>query len=65
MRKLLRAVMMGFASVLRSAFPPMTESGNDITFVSIVSCLLTIIKSHHGTLHSPIIVRVETECCVR
>src|ERR1700751_3581556 len=59
MRKLLRAVMMGFASVLRSAFSPMTESGNDITFLSVVSCLLTIIKSHHRTSRSPVIVRVE------
>jgi hypothetical protein len=51
--------MMGFASVLRSAFSPMTESGNDITFLSIVSCSLTMIKSHLGTLRSPLIVRVE------
>src|SRR5260370_18387851 len=43
MRKPLRTVIMGFASVLRSAFPPSTELGNDITFLSVVSCLLTIL----------------------
>src|SRR6266576_4331287 len=43
MRKLLRTVIMGFASVLRSAFPPMTELSDDITFLSVVSCLLTIL----------------------
>ena len=32
MRKLLTSVMIGFASVLRSAFPPLTELSTDITF---------------------------------
>jgi hypothetical protein len=59
MRKLLRVVMMGFASVLKSAFPPMTALSADMNFLSIVSCLLTIIKSHLGALRSPLIVRVE------
>src|SRR5882762_8072186 len=59
MRKLLRVVMMGFALVLKSTFPPMTELSDDITFLSVVSCLLTIIKSHLGALRSPLIVRVD------
>src|SRR5260370_3972786 len=59
MGKRLRVVMMGFAVVLRSAFPPMTELVNDITFLAVVSCLLTIIKSHHGTSRSRVIVRVD------